>query len=91
VIIQLLQAWISVGRTIPGQRCDRCKAGHFYIDVDNEFGCTPCFCYGHTSECGLSGGFTQADIRSDFSRSVEGWTTDDVLGALTYGHKHFLQ
>ncbi|XP_059094696.1 laminin subunit gamma-1-like isoform X3 [Tigriopus californicus] len=64
-------------QNVEGQRCDRCKAGHFHIDKGNEFGCTPCFCYGHTSECDLSGGFTQTVIRSDFSRSSEDWTSKE--------------
>lgn len=73
-------------QNVEGQRCDRCKAGHFYIDDDNEFGCTPCFCYGHTSECEVSGGYIQDEIESDFSRSDEDWTTfeDDTSVPVKY-------
>jgi laminin gamma 1 len=69
-----------------GQRCDRCKAGHFHIDEDNDFGCTPCFCYGHTSECELSGGYVKTVIDSDFSRSDEKWKAfeDERLQPVKY-------
>ncbi len=49
----------SCKQNVEGQKCDRCKAGHFHIAEENEFGCTPCFCYFHTSECELSGGFVK--------------------------------
>ena len=46
--------------------CDRCKSGHFYIDFDNDFGCTPCFCYGHTSQCQMAPGYTQSELVSKY-------------------------
>jgi len=62
---------------VEGQRCDRCKSGHFHIDLDNEFGCTPCFCYGHTAQCQLAGGYTRSMISSDFSRGIDNWGTEE--------------
>ena len=44
-------------QNVIGKRCDQCKLGHFHIDEENEFGCTPCFCYAHTSKCELIDGF----------------------------------
>ena len=60
-------------QNVEGQRCDRCKSGHFYIDLDNEFGCTPCFCYGHTAQCSMAPGYTKSIIASDFSRGTDDW------------------
>ena len=60
-------------QNVEGQRCDRCKSGHFYIDLDNEFGCTPCFCYGHTAQCSMAPGYTKSVVASDFSRGTDDW------------------
>ena len=65
-------------QNVEGQRCDRCKSGHFYIDLDNDFGCTPCFCYGHTAQCQMATGYTKARIASDFSRGPDGWQTEEI-------------
>ena len=32
----------------------------------------------------IPGGFVSADLRSDFSRSAEGWSANDATAALTY-------
>ena len=53
---------------LPGQKCDRCKSGHFYIDEENEFGCTPCFCYGHTQECDRNQGYGRCKIKMQFQQ-----------------------
>ena len=60
-------------QNVEGKKCDICAAGHFLIDAENEFGCTPCFCYGHTGECFDSGGYVKSYINSDFSRNDEKW------------------
>jgi len=58
-------------QNVEGQKCDACKPGHFEISMDNDFGCTPCFCYGHTSQCIKAPGFTKEKILDDFSRDRE--------------------
>ena len=51
-------------QNVVGKRCDNCEVGHFYIDANNEFGCTQCFCFGHTSDCELSGGYVKSRFDS---------------------------
>ena len=65
-------------QNVEGQRCDRCKSGHFYIDMENDFGCTPCFCYGHTAQCSVAAGYTKASLTSDFSRGVDSWQSEEA-------------
>ena len=71
-------------RTLEGRRCDQCKAGFMGVtDVgdierprqDNEFGCTPCFCYEHSNVCHASENYVKAGIKSTFGEGDEGWGT----------------
>ncbi|VDP07330.1 unnamed protein product [Soboliphyme baturini] len=64
----------SCKKNVEGRRCDRCKPGFFNLDMENEFGCSPCFCYGHTSVCDFAPGFYEFNISSDFTRGKDGWT-----------------
>lgn len=47
------------------------------MDENNEFGCTPCFCYGHSSVCKSAVGYSRVQIHSFFDRSSEKWTAVD--------------
>lgn len=52
----------------------RCRPGFFNLAVDNEFGCTPCFCYGHSSVCQPATGYSKLFIESMFVRGNERWS-----------------
>ncbi|KAI1730594.1 laminin EGF domain-containing protein [Ditylenchus destructor] len=59
---------------VEGQRCDKCKPGYFNLASENLFGCTPCFCYGHSSVCSSSEGYYSVNLTSNFLEDVERWT-----------------
>ncbi|GJQ78719.1 putative laminin subunit [Trypoxylus dichotomus] len=65
---------------VEGKRCRECKPGYFNLDFENEFGCTPCFCYGHSSECSHAPGYSKYQIDSNFGKSSERWTAVDERG-----------
>ncbi|XP_069998126.1 laminin subunit gamma-1 isoform X4 [Penaeus vannamei] len=65
---------------VEGQQCDQCKPGYFNLDLENEFGCTPCFCYGHSSICSSASGYSQSVIESGFVRGEERWRAEDGTG-----------
>ncbi|NXC41082.1 LAMC2 protein, partial [Penelope pileata] len=62
----------KVGAT--GERCDRCKQNFYNLDVRNPAGCSPCFCYGHSSSCISAENYSIHRITSSFQQGAEGWT-----------------
>ncbi|XP_050422694.1 laminin subunit gamma-1 isoform X2 [Adelges cooleyi] len=65
---------------VEGIQCNRCKPSFFNLDEDNEFGCTPCFCYGHSSVCQSASGYSKVSVESVFARGSERWNGSDVYG-----------
>lgn len=65
---------------VEGQQCDKCRPGHFNLQLDNEFGCLPCFCFGHSSVCTSAPGFSMHTIESTFNRDNEKWLAKDRTG-----------
>ncbi|KAG7217353.1 hypothetical protein INR49_021630 [Caranx melampygus] len=43
-----------------------CKLGFFNLDPSNPQGCTPCFCFLHSSVCDSADGFSVHTISSAF-------------------------
>lgn len=62
---------------VEGRRCRECKPGFFNLDSENKFGCTPCFCYGHTSECQSAIGYSIVSTQSSFNKHKERWIAVD--------------
>lgn len=44
----------------------RCKPGFFNLESSNPRGCTPCFCYGHSSVCTNAVGYSVYSVTSTF-------------------------
>ncbi|KAG5872836.1 hypothetical protein JTB14_008163 [Gonioctena quinquepunctata] len=62
---------------VEGKQCNGCKPGFFNMDKDNFFGCTPCFCYGHSAQCSSAPQFSKYLLESSFSKSTERWSAED--------------
>lgn len=65
---------------VEGKQCNECKPGFFNLDFDNNFGCTPCFCYGHSSKCSSAQGYSKYLLESPFAKSIERWRAEDQYG-----------
>uniref|UniRef100_A0A8K9UN44 Laminin, gamma 1 n=1 Tax=Oncorhynchus mykiss TaxID=8022 RepID=A0A8K9UN44_ONCMY len=59
---------------VEGFSCDRCKLGYFNMDPQNPQGCTPCFCFQHSSVCESAEGYSIDTVSSTFNRDDEQWT-----------------
>ncbi|NXN29400.1 LAMC2 protein, partial [Nycticryphes semicollaris] len=56
-----------------GERCERCKLHFYNLDARNPAGCSPCFCYGHSSVCTSADNHSVYNITSTFQQGAEGW------------------
>ncbi|NXT01000.1 LAMC2 protein, partial [Jacana jacana] len=56
-----------------GERCERCKLHFYNLDARNPMGCSPCFCYGHSSVCISADNHSIYNITSTFQQGAEGW------------------
>uniref|UniRef100_A0A8C5QNT2 Laminin subunit gamma 1 n=1 Tax=Leptobrachium leishanense TaxID=445787 RepID=A0A8C5QNT2_9ANUR len=66
---------------VEGFNCERCKPGFFHLDPNNPRGCTPCFCYGHSSVCNNAQGFRITSLVSTFESDVDGWVAQQRDGS----------
>nr|XP_043869305.1 laminin subunit gamma-1-like [Solea senegalensis] len=66
---------------VEGFTCDRCKLGFFNLDQMNPLGCTPCFCFQHSSVCDSADGFSVHTISSSFHTDDEQWTAQQRDGS----------
>ncbi|XP_075991196.1 laminin subunit gamma-1 [Anticarsia gemmatalis] len=64
-------------QNVEGRWCRECKPGFFNLDINNEFGCTPCFCFGHSSKCSPAPKYQAHEISAHFIRDSEKWTAED--------------
>ncbi|KFW02341.1 Laminin subunit gamma-1, partial [Eurypyga helias] len=66
---------------VEGFHCERCKPGFFHLDSFNPRGCTPCFCFGHSSVCTNAVGYSSYSITSSFQFGEDEWRAEQRDGS----------
>ncbi|XP_012861133.1 laminin subunit gamma-1 [Echinops telfairi] len=66
---------------VEGFSCERCKPGFFNLEPSNPKGCTPCFCFGHSSVCTSAVGYSAYPITSTFQIDEDGWRAEQRDGS----------
>ncbi|KFP62450.1 Laminin subunit gamma-1, partial [Cariama cristata] len=66
---------------VEGFHCERCKPGFFHLDSSNPRGCTPCFCFGHSSVCTNAIGYSIYSITSSFQFGEDEWRAEQRDGS----------
>ncbi|KFP41541.1 Laminin subunit gamma-1, partial [Chlamydotis macqueenii] len=66
---------------VEGFHCERCKPGFFHLDSSNPRGCTPCFCFGHSSVCTNAVGYSIYSITSSFQFGEDEWRAEQRDGS----------
>ncbi|XP_011359503.1 laminin subunit gamma-1 isoform X1 [Pteropus vampyrus] len=66
---------------VEGFNCERCKPGFFNLEPSNPRGCTPCFCFGHSSVCTNAVGYSVYPITSTFQTDEDGWRAEQRDGS----------
>ncbi|XP_030630034.1 laminin subunit gamma-1 [Chanos chanos] len=66
---------------VDGFNCDRCKLGYFNLDPQNPQGCTPCFCFQHSTVCDSAEGYSIHTVTSTFDYDDEQWTAQQRDGS----------
>ncbi|NXG30682.1 LAMC1 protein, partial [Dromaius novaehollandiae] len=66
---------------VEGFNCERCKPGFFNLDPSNPRGCTPCFCFGHSSVCTNAVGYSIYSITSNFQFGEDEWHAEQRDGS----------
>lgn len=44
--------------------------------MNNEFGCTPCFCFGHSALCATATGYSRTSHETLFVRGTDKWSAN---------------